>query len=109
MLWGISFYDKSKKTVSEIKDKIGKQFSERKQTKKTIKVNNLVAEKVITTTSEFEDWYSVTIIIESENKFYAIGNGAQTDTALNEMISKRTGKEFNLNFEDFYSSFSLSR
>ncbi len=109
VLWGVSFYDKSEKTVSEIKDEVGKQFSDRKQTEEAIKVNNLDANKVITTTNEFEGWYSVTIIIESVNRHYAIGNGAQTDTALNEMLLKRTGKEYNLSFEDFYSSFSLSK
>lgn len=109
VFWGVSFYDKSVKTILEIKDEVGKQFSDRKQTEETVILEGLTATKVITTANEFEDWYSVTIIVESESKLYAIGNGAQTDTALNETLLKRIGNEYNLSFEDFYSSFSLSK
>lgn len=107
--WGVSFYNKSEKTVAQIKDEQGKQFPDRKQTEETISFNGLSATKMITTTNQFADWYGVTIIIDSGNMLYAIGNGAQTDKALNEMIAKRTGKSSSISFEDFYSSFRLTK
>lgn len=107
VVWGVSFYNKSEKTVAQIKDEQGKQFSDRKQTEETISFNGLSATKIITTTNQFADWYSVTIIIDSGNMLYAIGNGAQTDKALNEMIAKRTGKSSSISFEDFYSAFKI--
>ena len=106
---GVQFYNKSEKTTAQIKDDVGKQFSDRKQTEETIAFEGLTATKVITTTNQFADWYSVTIIIDNENMLYVIGNGAQTNTALNEMITKRTGKESSISFEDFYSSFKITK
>lgn len=103
--WGVSFFNKSEKTAVQIKDEAGKQFPDRKQTEETISFDGLSATKVITTTNQFADWYSVTIIIDSGNMLYAINNGAQTDKALNEMIAKRTGKSSNISFENFYTSF----
>ena len=109
VIWGVSFYDKLEKTVSEIKDEMGKQFSDRKQSEETVTFNGLTTTKVVTTTDQYADWYSVTMIIDSGNMLYAIGNGAQTDTALNEMLLERTGEEYNISFEGFYSSFRLSK
>jgi len=109
VLIGVSFYNKSEKTISQIKDEIGKQFSDRKQTDEALTFNGLTATKVVTTTNQYADWYSVTIIIDSENMLYAIGNGAQTNTALNEVLLKRTGKDYNMSFEDFYTSFRLTK
>ena len=105
----MQFYNKSEKTTTQIKGEDGKQFPDRKQTEETIAFGRLTATKVITTTNQFADWYSVTIIIDSGNMLYAIGNGAQTDKALNEMIAKRTGKNSNISFEDFYSSFRITK
>lgn len=107
VLLGVSYYSKSEKTTAQIKDEVGKQFPDRKQTEESISVDGLSAIKVITTTNQYADWYSVTIIIDSGNMWYAIGNGAQTDKALNEMISKRTGKSSDISFEDFYTSFRI--
>lgn len=105
--WGVSYYNKSTKTVAQIKDEVGKQFADRKQTEETINFEGITATKVITTTNQYADWYSVTIIVDSGNMFYVIGNGAQTDTALNKMLTKRTGKDYNVTFEDYYTSFKL--
>lgn len=107
VLIGVSFYNKSEKTILQIKDEVGKQFSDRKQTDEVISFNGITATKVVTTTNQYTDWYSVTIIIDSENMLYAIGNGAQTDNARNEMLLKRTGKNYDMSFEDFYTSFRL--
>lgn len=109
VVWGVSFYKKSEKTITQIKTEDGKQFPDRKQTEETIAFGGLTATKVTTTTSQFADWYSVSIIIDSGNMLYTIGNGAQTDIALNEMIAKRTGKNSSLSFGDFYSSFKITK
>ena len=106
VLWGVSFYNKSEKTVAQIKDDIGKQFSDRKQTEEAITLEGLNATKVITTTNQFADWYSVTIIINNGNVLYTVSNGAQTDMVLNEMLTKKTGEDYNISFEDFYTSFT---
>lgn len=105
ILMGVSSYNKSEKSISQIKDEVGKQFSDRKQTDEAITFNGLTATKVVTATNQYPDWYSVTIIIDSEDMLYAIGNGAQTDKALNNMLLKRTGKNYDMSFEDFYTSF----
>lgn len=104
VLLGVSFYDKSEKTTSQIKDDIGKQFPGRKQSEETITINNLTATKIVTTTNEIADWYSVILIIDSGNSLFAISNGAQTDSALNEMLLRRTGKKYDISFEQFYST-----
>lgn len=109
VLWGVSFYNKSEKTIVEIKDDVGDQFSDRQQTEESITLNGLPATKVITTTNQFKDWYSVIIIIDTGNMLYSIGNGAQSDEALNKMLTTRTDKEYDLSFEDFYSSFMPSK
>lgn len=108
-LLSVQFYNKSEKTTAQIKDENGKQFPDRKQTEETIAFGGLTATKVITTTNQFADWYSITIIIDNGSMLYAIRNGAQTDKALNYMIAKRTGKNSNISFEDFYSSFKITK
>jgi len=108
VLLGITIYSKSKKTLQEIKDSFGEQFLDRVQNEENININGLKAIQVITTTSQISDWYSVNIIIENNDEFYVIGNGAQTDTALNAILLARTGKEYNITFEDFYSTFRLT-
>lgn len=107
VVWGISFYNKSDKTITQIKDELGKKFPDRTQTEEIISINGLPATKVITTTKQSENWYSVLIIIDSGNMLYAISNGSQNDKALNEMITKRTGKSSNSSFEDLYMSFRI--
>lgn len=109
VLWAVSFYNKSEKTMAQIKDESGEQFDDRKQTEEAINLEGLTATKVVTTTNQYTNWYLVTIIIESDDMLYAINNGAQTDTALNEMLIKRTGKDYEITFEDYYTSFKLSK
>ncbi|MDD3999183.1 MAG: hypothetical protein PHR98_03750 [Candidatus Shapirobacteria bacterium] len=106
-VWGISFYNKSEKTITQIKSEIGQQFSDRKQMEETIIFNRLPATKLITTTNQWVDWYSVTIIIDNGNMLYAISNGAQTDKTLNEVLTRVTGENSNISFEDFYTSFKI--
>lgn len=105
--WLVSFYKNSEKTVSEIKAEIGMQFADRSQTEKAITINGLEATEIITTTKSYADWYSVTIIANGKDGLFVISNGAQSDSALNKMIEAKTGKDFTLSFEDFYSSFRV--
>lgn len=105
--WAVSFYKNSEKTAAQVKDEAGKQFADRVQTEKKITINGLEATEVITTTESYPDWHLVTIVVDDQSGLFEIGNGAQTDAALNKMIEARTGKEFNLSFEDFYSSFRV--
>lgn len=105
--WSVGFYDTTDKTIPMIKTEIGNQFSDRKQTEEAKTVNGLPAIKLVTTTGQYPDWYSVYILIQSGTKIFTIGNGAQTDEELNNMILKRTGKRFDITFEDFYSTFNL--
>lgn len=107
IVWLVSFYKNSEKTTSQIKAEIGMQFADRSQTEKAITINGLEATEIITTTKSFPDWYSVTIIANGKDGFFVIGNGAQSDEAFNKMVSARTGKESNISFEDFYSSFRV--
>lgn len=104
--WGVSYHNKSDKTIDQIKDEVGNQFSDRKQTEESVTFKGLTATKVVTTTNEFEDWYAVSIIIDSGNMLYKISNGAVTDKINNEVLTKRTGKKYNISFEDFYTSFT---
>ncbi len=107
LLWGLLTYNKSEKTVSQIKDSSGSQFSDRKQTEENITVNGLAATKIITTTDQIEDWYSVLIVIDSRDKLFSISNGAITDINLNDMLLEKTGEEYNISFEEFYTSFKF--
>lgn len=108
ILWVVSYYDKSNITISEIKVDFGKQFDDRKQTEEMVMLDNKTATKVITTTESIPTWYSVNIIIDDGTNLYVIGNGAQTDEALNKMLATRTSEEYNLTFEDYYSTFKLN-
>lgn len=104
-IWGVQYFDSAGKNRQSIISDIGKQFSDRKTTEEFINVNGLPAVKVVTTTDQLKDWYSVVIILKSENKLYAIGNGALTDANLNSLLLERTGTMHKLKFEDFYNSF----
>jgi hypothetical protein len=106
-VWGVSFYNKSERSLVQIKDDIGKQISDRQQTEEPVVVGGLRATKIMTTSPQFPDFYSVTIIIDNGNMLYAIYNGSQTDTALHTMLQKRTGRVYAISFEDFYTSFRL--
>ena len=104
-IWGVQYFDSSKKNRFSIIDSIGKQFTDRIQSEEFIRIKNLPAVKVVTTTKQVKDWYSVVIIFETKNRIYALENGAQTDANLNLSLFTRTGRKDNLKFEDFYNSF----
>ena len=62
--------------IGEIGDQFG---SDRYETRENIVFNNISALKVIVTTSQFPDWYSVSIIFEHNGEVFRISNGAIKD------------------------------
>lgn len=109
VLWGVSHSKAADMNLSQIKSGVGEQFPDRTQTEEVITVDGLTATKIVTTTPQLPDWYSVTIVITNETEVYAMSNGALTDAALNDIITKRTGRNSDLSFEDFYSTFKINR
>jgi hypothetical protein len=92
VLWGIWFFDGSSTTVSQVIDNIGHQFrSSRIETRECIYFSEIVALKVIVTTSQIEDWYAESIILEHRGTIFQISNGARQDDR----------------FETFYNSFRV--
>jgi len=108
VIWGISFNDKTTNNESILnKENIGKQFPDRKQSEIKITIDGLKAGKIITTTSQDTDWYSEIIFIDNGNMEYVITNGSMTDKTLNDIILRKSGNNYHLGFEDFYSSFRI--
>jgi len=103
VLWGVNTFDINTNPMSKIIDDLGKQFADRKQTKNEIKVGNLNATQIITTTPTFDDWYSETIIFEDADTIFTVSNGAIKDSNLEEM----TGVPAGITFKDFYSTFKF--
>jgi len=103
VLWGINIYEKSKYTLDQVAAEFGKQFSDRRQTKQSIMLNKFPAIKYVTTTPSIADWYSESIIIDSETNYIVISNGANT----NENLQKYRGVEVGTTFEKFYNSFNF--
>jgi len=103
VLWAVNNFDINTNTMNKIVDDLGKQFPNRKQTINKIKVGNLNATQVVTTTPTIVDWYSETIIFEDADTIFTISNGAINDTNLQKMVGVPSGTTF----KDFYSSFKL--
>lgn len=105
--WTLSVYNKSDKNITEIIDDVGDQFTDRKQINESIIVNGTKATRVTTTTAQVKDWYSVIVIFESDDKLYALSNGATYDVILNSPILQLgEGYDF-VSFQDFFSSFKI--
>lgn len=93
-LWGIEVYERDVDHVTDVEliiNAIGKQFSDRNETRKNVTIGSLNALLVTVTTQKFEDWISKTVIIESPRAIYSISNGAIDDER----------------FNNFYESFEL--
>jgi cytoskeletal protein RodZ len=103
VLWIISSSDKASNPIDEIAEKIGSQFSDRKQEKQEITINGRPATKYITTTGQFEGWYLETIVIDHGNDYFVLANGAIND----ENLQKTRGVAPGTTFEKFYSSFQF--
>lgn len=107
ILFGVSIYDTSDKTRVKVKAEIGKQFIDRQQTSEKLFVAGLTAEKVVTTTPSYPDWYNESIFISSNDRLYVITNSSQKNEQLQTMLQQRTNSGTPLTFEDFYHSFRL--
>lgn len=103
VLWAVNTFDVNTNSMDKVIGDLGKQFPDRKQTVNKIKVGDLNATQVITTTPSISDWYSETIIFEDVDKIFSVSNGAITDANLQKM----TGVPVGTTFKDFYSSFRL--
>jgi len=101
VLWAINFYEKKDYTLDKVAGEFGKQFSDRKQTKENIMINNIPAVKFITTTASISDWYLESIVIERGTSYIVISNGAIN----NENLQKARGVLPGTTFERFYKSF----
>lgn len=103
ILWGVNTFDINTNTVAKVTNELGKQFSDRKQTINRIKVGDLNATQIITTTATRDDWYLETIIFEDTDTLFSVSNGAIKDSNLEKMVGVPEG----LTFKDFYMSFKL--
>ncbi len=101
VLWGINFYEKKDFTLDKVAAEFGEQFSDRKQVKEDIMVNNIPAVKFITTTASIPDWYLVNIVVERGTSYIVMSNGAIT----NENLQKMRGVAPGTTFDRFYKSF----
>jgi hypothetical protein len=100
VLWGVNYYGKSDYSQASVLGEIGKQFSDRKQTTKTIDINGIKALEVITTTPSIPSWYSDTILLEYGTTYITLSNGAISDSDLQKMKGVPAGTTFKY----FYST-----
>lgn len=84
-------YDKSSTNVEQYIKDMGKQFSDRQEKRENITINGVSAVKVVVTTPSAPAWDYEAVIIELQNRFYVMHNGAV----------KRDS------FTDFYKSFKF--
>jgi len=84
-------YEKSSTNVEQYIKDMGKQFSDRQEKRGNITINGISAVKVVVTTPSVPTWDYEAVIIEQQNRFYVMHNGAV----------KRDS------FTDFYKSFKL--
>ena len=89
LVWGINVYDSV--DPEELIQKHGAQFADRKEKRQQITLNGVNAILITVTTNEYNDWISKAVLIQSGNRIYEIGNGAE------DLIE----------FETFYKSFKL--
>lgn len=104
VLWGVAYYETAYYTLDQLAAEFGKQFSDKKQTRQDIKINNIPAIKFTTTTPSITDWYSESIVIPTDTTYIVISNGAIT----NENLQKMPGVASNTTFEKFYMTFKFT-
>ncbi|MBI4092307.1 MAG: hypothetical protein HY420_00085 [Candidatus Kerfeldbacteria bacterium] len=91
--WGIFVFDRQKKTIEQVIASIGSQFSDRKESRKTVTFNGITATEVTVTTKQYNNWDSLSLVFEKNRKVYHITNGAVANTK----------------FTDFYSTFTFTQ
>ncbi len=77
-IWKVAAYepDELEEQISDM----GKQFDDRKETRKDVRVNQDITGLLVTVTTErYEDWISKIVYFERDGQLYAIGNGAIDD------------------------------
>lgn len=104
VVWTINKLNKNEYTLEEIKDDFGKQFTDRQQIEKGVSFNDIDAISVVTTTPSISDWYSETIILETNQYWITISNGAITNFAL----QQSPGVQMGTTFESFYTSLQFT-
>lgn len=87
-IWIVEFYRKPSELENDIA-LIGNQFSDRKEIRKNIKINNYDALLVTVTTNTYEDWISESVYLNKGDRLFVIKNGAIED----------------VRFKGFYKSF----
>jgi hypothetical protein len=89
-IWSVEFYRKPNELEKNIAQ-IGDQFNDRKEVRKSIKLNNIRALFVTVTTQQSKDWISESVYFSKNNILFRIGNGAIKDER----------------FKSFYESFKF--
>ena len=84
-------YDKSSTNIEQYIKDMGKQFTDRQEKRENITINGVPALKVVVTTHSISTWDYEAVIVEQQNRFYVMHNGAV----------KRDS------FTDFYKSFKI--
>ncbi len=87
----VSAYDKQSISVEQYIKDMGKQFSDRQEKRENLTLNGVPAVKVTVTTPSHPSWIYEAVIVEQQDRFYVMSNGAV----------KRDS------FTDFYKSFKL--
>lgn len=74
--WFALVYNKSQTSAEELIKEMGKQFTDRKEQRTNITINNMPAIKVIVMSPSVPDWEYEAVILQKGNYFFMIGNGA---------------------------------
>lgn len=106
-LYGVSMYSSAVKGYQEILQSIGTQFPDIRRQTERITVSDMPATLITATSPSNPEWYSLTVVVDAGEMLYAIGNSAQSDEALNQMLQQRVPSADPVSFVYFYSSFSL--
>jgi hypothetical protein len=75
-VWAILIYDSNRKSIEALINEIGNQFTDRKEARRNIIIDNTPGVLVTVTTNQIEDWMSEAVYIEKNSKIYVISNGA---------------------------------
>lgn len=74
-IWGIWEYDTTQ-TIDALAAQMGKQFSDRSETRTSITVDGVPATQVTVTTQQYPDWVSTNVYIPTAQGLIAISDGA---------------------------------
>lgn len=90
-IWGIFIHQPNE--LEKVIAQMGDQFTDRKETREEVMVNNNITGTLVTvTTNKYPDWILKTVYFEKDGQLFAITNGAIDDDT----------------FEAFYKSFEFT-